>query len=252
MILEISGLAFGYGSDDTISDLGFSAGPGDLVSVLGPNGVGKTTLLKCINAIHRPKRGSVLVDGRSVLDMGAKETARNVGYVPQRSHTSGSTVFESVMIGRKPRIDVDIGDADLSLVGRVIDLLGLSDIAQKPVNAISGGEYQLVQIARALVQQPRVVLLDEPTSNLDLKNQYAVLRTLTNIIRANDMCAVMTNHDLNQALRYSNRFILMKAGRIFAAGGKEVITSENIREVYGIDVTVAEVEGTQVVVPKEI
>ena len=250
MMLEVDGVGFGYGhGDDVLQGIGFSAGPGQIVSVLGPNGVGKTTLLKCIDAIYRPRRGAVTVDGKSVLDMRRGEVARIISYVPQRAHVSGSTVFESVLIGRKPHMGVDVSDIDLKIVARTLEVLGIDGISQKPVNEISGGEYQLVQIARALAQQPKVLLLDEPTSSLDVRNQYRVLDTISHIIRENGMCAVMTNHDLNQALRFSERFVLMRNGQIFAAGGREVITPENIHSVYGIDAEVAEIAGRPVVVP---
>ena len=251
MILDVSGVGFGYRGQEVLSDVTFSVSEGETVSVLGPNGVGKTTLLKCIDSILRPDSGSVTVDGRDVCSMGRSEIAKVIGYVPQRAHVSGSTVFESVMIGRKPHIGIDIPERDLRLVGRVLEVMGLSGISGKPVNGISGGEYQLVQIARALVQQPRVILMDEPTSSLDLRNQYRVLDAVTHIVRENGMCAVMTNHDLNQALRFSDRFVLMRGGRVFASGGREVITSENIRLVYGMDAEVTEIGGRPVVVPLE-
>lgn len=251
-MLKISDIVFSYDSDNTLDGVCFEASEGDIVSILGPNGVGKTTLLKCINRIHTPSSGTVLVGDEDIAAMSRMDIAKNIGYVPQRAHVSGSTVFESVLIGRKPHISFDVTDKDIKLTSRVIDMLELSKISEKKVDQISGGEYQLVQIARAVVQQPKVLLLDEPTSSLDIKNQYEVLHRLAHIVRDNGMCAVMTNHDLNLALRFSNRFILMKNGKIFVSGGSEVITPENIREVYGIEVSVGEVNGYKVVVPNEM
>lgn len=250
MILEVDGVEFGYDSVATISGIRFSAGAGDMVSVIGPNGVGKTTLLKCINRVHRMDAGTVLVDGSDVHDMARKEMAKRIGYVPQRAHVSGSTVFESVLLGRKPHIDWDISEKDLRLVGRIIRIMGLEPIAGKRVDAISGGEYQMVQIARALAQQPRVMLLDEPTSNLDLCNQHRIMATVSSVVRENGMCAVMTNHDLNLAIRYCDRFIMMKDGKVFAAGGKEVITPENILQVYGMEAYVEVYRGIPLVIPR--
>ena len=253
MRLSISDIEFDYGEGrDVLSGITFEADKGDIVSILGPNGAGKTTLLKCINHIHSPRSGTVLVDDFDIKDSSRNEIARSIGYVPQRAHVSGNTVFESILIGRRPHITWDVKDNDIRLVGRIIEIMELTPIADKPVNQISGGEYQMVQIARAVAQQPKVMLLDEPTSNLDIKNQYEVMHRLFHIIKENGICAVMTNHDLNLALRFSNRFILMKDGKIFAAGGKEIITTENIRQVYGIDVTVGEVNGYRVVVPNEL
>ena len=253
MRLCISDINFEYnGTESTLSDISFVADKGDIISILGPNGAGKTTLLKCINRIHPPRSGVVLVDDEDLKEHTRDEIAKTVGYVPQRAHLSGSTVFESILIGRKPHIKWDVTNRDLKLVGRIIDIMELDAISDKPVDQISGGEYQMVQIARAVAQEPKVMLLDEPTSNLDIKNQYEVMHRLFHIIRTNDICAVMTNHDLNIALRFSNRFILMSEGKIFAAGGPEIITSENIRHVYGIDVTVGEVNGYKVIVPNEL
>lgn len=250
MKLEVAGMSFGYTSDDVLSDVTFSAEQGDVVSIIGPNGVGKTTLLKCINRIHQPKGGVVMVDGEDILGMNPNDVAKTVGYVPQRAHVSGSTVFESVLLGRKPHMGVDVSERDLRLTGRIIEIMGLTDSSRKLVNEISGGEYQLVQIARALAQQPKVLIMDEPTSNLDLSNQGRVMKAVSGIVRDNGMCAVMVNHDINLALRYSNRFIMMSGGRIFAAGGKEIITPENIRAVYEIDADVCEFNGKSIVIPK--
>jgi len=250
MILELAGLAFGYGAADTISNITFRADPGEIVSILGPNGVGKTTLLKCINRIQHLRDGTVAVNGDNLADLEPRAVAQRVGYVPQRMHLSESTVFESVLIGRRPRLEGSLNQADLRIAGHAVTLLGLEPLAAKRVDEISGGEYQLVQIARALAQHPRVILLDEPTSNLDLSNQHRVMETLTHIVRENGICAVMTNHDLNLAIRYSDRFILMSKGRIFAAGGREVITPENIEAVYGTKVYVGAVNGIPVVVPQ--
>jgi len=250
MILKVDGVEFGYGSDATISDIEFEAEKGDMVSIIGPNGVGKTTLLKCLNRVHGLAAGTVLVNGADIMGMTRREMTKRFGYVPQRAHVSGSTVFESILLGRRPYIEWDVTEKDLRLTGTVIRMMGLEPISEKHVDSISGGEYQLVQIARAIVQQPRVMLLDEPTSNLDICNQHRIMNTVFNIVRENGMCAVMTNHDLNLAVRYCNRFILMRGGRIHAAGGQEVITPKNIRDVYGMDAYVEEFKGIPMVIPK--
>jgi iron complex transport system ATP-binding protein len=169
--------------------------------------------------------------------------------VAQISETAKTTVFDSVLLGRKPHFEWDITERDIRLAGRVLHLLGLDELALKYVDEISGGEYQLVQIARVLVQQPKVILLDEPTSNLDLSNQHMIMHLIRNIVKKNHMAAIMVIHDLNLAIRHSDKFILMKQGMVFAAGGHEVITPDNIKAVYNIDAYVESVRGIPVVIP---
>jgi iron complex transport system ATP-binding protein len=206
-------------------------------------------LIKCIDKVLKPEAGSVSIEGLDLHRMSKKEIAKNVGYVAQRSETSKTTVFDSVLLGRKPHFDWNATEKDVRLVGRVIHLLGLDGLALKYVDEISGGEYQLVQIARVLVQQPKVILLDEPTSSLDLSNQHMIMHLIRNIVKKNHMAAIMIIHDLNLAIRHSDKFVLMKEGRIYAVGGHEVITPENIKEVYNIDAYVESVRGIPVVIP---
>jgi iron complex transport system ATP-binding protein len=181
--------------------------------------------------------------------MNKKDIAKNIGYVAQKSETSRTTVFDSVLLGRKPHFEWDITEKDIRLAGRVLHLLGLDELALKYVDEISGGEYQLVQIARVLVQQPKVILLDEPTSSLDLANQHMIMHLIRNIVKKNHMAAIMVIHDLNLAIRHSDKFILMKNGRVYSAGGHEIITPESIKAVYNIDAYVESVRGIPVVIP---
>jgi len=160
----------------------FSLEADEVVSILGPNGVGKTTLIKCIDKVLKPDSGSVFVEEANLHDMSKKDIAKNVGYVAQRTETSRTTVFDSVLLGRKPHFEWNVTQKDIRLAGRVLHLLGLDGLALKYVDEISGGEYQLVQIARVLVQQPKVILLDEPTSSLDLSNQHMIMHLIRNIV----------------------------------------------------------------------
>ena len=158
-------------------------------------------------------------------------------------------MFDSVLLGRKPHFEWDITEKDIRLAGRVLHLLGLDELALKYVDEISGGEYQLVQIARVLVQQPKVILLDEPTSSLDLYNQHLIMHLIRNIVKKNHMAAIMIIHNLNLAIRHSDKFILMKDGRVYSAGGHEIITPENIKAVYNIEAYVESVRGIPIVIP---
>ncbi|MBN1109689.1 MAG: ABC transporter ATP-binding protein [Methanomassiliicoccales archaeon] len=249
MMMNVDGVEFRYGSLKILDKVGFSLDRSEILTILGPNGVGKTTLLKCLNRILRTMAGTVLVEEEDLLTMSRLEVAKKVGYVPQRGDVSRITVFDSVLLGRKPYIRWDITSKDVEMANGVIERLGLGHLALRYVNEISGGEYQKVQIARALVQEPQVLLLDEPTSNLDLSNQHRIMCAVTDIVKKNRLCAVLTMHDLNLSLRFSDRFIMMKGGMVFAAGGHEIITPENIEAVYDIPVIVEKVLGRPMVVP---
>jgi len=251
MIFDVKEVEFGYQRASTIKDISFSVNKGDVLTILGPNGVGKSTLLKCLNRVLNHRNGTIMLDDTPVESYSRRELAKKIGYVPQRGIISGMTVFDSILLGRKPHIRWDASERDIKITGKVIDLLGLENLSLRNVNEISGGEYQMVQIARALVQGPKVIILDEPTSNLDLKNQHVIMSIIQKIVKINDMAAIMAVHDLNQAIRYSNKFVLMKNGEFIATGGKEIITPEIIKEVYEIEVIVEEVKGTPMVLPLE-
>lgn len=249
MFFEVNGITFSYKNKRILDKVSFSVNADEVVSILGPNGVGKTTLIKCIDKVLKPDGGSVLIEGMDLHQMSKKNIAKNIGYVAQRSETSKTTVFDSVLLGRKPHFEWTATEKDTRLAGRVLHLLGLDALALKYVDEISGGEYQLVQIARVLVQQPKVVLLDEPTSSLDLSNQHMIMHLIRNIVKKNHMAAVMIIHDLNLAIRHSDKFILMKKGMIYSVGGHEIITPHNVKAVYNIDAFVENVRGIPVVIP---
>jgi len=249
MFFEVNGINFAYRSKSVLNNVSFTVNTDDLVSVLGPNGVGKTTLIKCINKVLTPKTGSVLIEGSDLHGISKKDISKYIGYVAQKSETSKTTVFDSVLLGRKPHFEWDVTEKDIRLAGRVLRLLSLDGLALKYIDEISGGEYQLVQIARVLVQQPKVILLDEPTSSLDLSNQHMIMHLIRNIVKKNHMAAVMIIHDLNLAIRHSDKFIMMKEGNVYSAGSHEIITPENIKAVYNIEAYVESVRGIPVVIP---
>ncbi|THB67572.1 MAG: ABC transporter ATP-binding protein [Desulfovibrio sp.] len=249
MILDVQGLGFSYNSHPVLDGVTFQVKPGELTAILGPNGVGKTTLLKCINAIHSPSGGAVLVEGRNVLRMRPKDIALNIGYVAQRSETARFTVFDAVLMGRKPRITWRVSNEDLKITESALRRLGLDKLALRFIDQLSGGELQKVAVARALVQEPRLLLLDEPTSSLDLKNQMDILRMIRRVVDEHRIGAVMTMHDLNTALRFAHRFLFLRQGKIHAAGRVSSVTPDMVHEVYGLPVEVCTVQGHPVVVP---
>lgn len=248
-ILDVNDVQFSYGEKRVLEEITFTAEKNTILSILGPNGVGKTTLLKCICGLHRPEMGSIEVDGIDILKLNAREMAKNIAYVPQKSAATRTTVFDSVLIGRRPHIDWTTTEEDMEIAWRSMESLGLQDKSLEYVDEISGGEFQKVQIARAITQEPKILILDEPSNNLDIANQHVTMRMVEHVVRQHGLCTVMTMHDINLATYYSDRFMFVKNGRIVAYGGSEVITPETIRDVYGIGVDVIQHKGQAIVVP---
>jgi iron complex transport system ATP-binding protein len=244
-------MRFGYDHREVLRDVGFRVAGGEVCSVLGNNGAGKSTLLKCLLGILRPQAGSVELDGRDAARLSRREVARHMAYVAQQSEARERlTVFDTVLMGRRPHISWGVTERDLDVVQEIMGALDLDRLAMRHTDELSGGEAQKVAIARALAQEPRVLLLDEPTSNLDLRNQLEVLRTVRRAAEDRGIAALMAIHDINLALRFSDRFLLLKDGAILACGGPEVITQETIEETYGVRVSIEGANGGRMVVPR--
>lgn len=235
MMLKVSGLRFTYNSHPVLENLEFELPRGQTLGILGVNGAGKSTLLKCLNRILKPQGGAILVDGRDVSRLAPDQIARRVGYVPQRHERAGLSVFDAVLLGRKPHIAWKATENDLAIVERVILALRLEKLALRPLDTLSGGEVQKVLIARALAQEPRVMLLDEPTSNLDLRNQLEVMQLITHAAQRHDIASVVAIHDVNLAMRHLDHLLLLKDHGVHAIASPEEISLEMIREVYGIE-----------------
>jgi len=249
MILSISDVEFTYGSTRILSGVNFQLDGGELLAILGPNGVGKTTLLKCINAIHRPSAGAVMVEGRDILTMPPHEVALGVGYVAQQSEAARMTVFDAVLMGRKPHIRWRPTENDLKIVDSAIRRLNLGKLTLRHIDCLSGGELQKVAIARAMVQEPKLMLLDEPTSSLDLKSQVDILTMLRRVVDEHRISAIMTMHDLNTALRYADKVLFLKDGRIHSTGPACDVTADVVEEVYDLPVHIHTVHGHPMIVP---
>jgi iron complex transport system ATP-binding protein len=249
MILQVQGIKFHYPGHPVLEEASFSVEKGELLAVLGTNGTGKTTLLKCINRILRPASGAMWIRGEPVAALSRNALAQRIGYVEQQRSGSRATVFNAVLLGRKPYIRWDITQRDMAIASQALETLGLSGYALRFLDELSGGELQKVIIARALAQEPELLLMDEPTSSLDLKNQLDVLDLIRRITRERGIAAVVAMHDLNLALRYADRFLLLKDKTIFAAGGPEVMTPETIESVYSVPVVIASHGAHQVVIP---
>lgn len=249
MILAVDGVEFAYRSDPVLAEVRFDVAPGEFLAVLGNNGAGKSTLLKCLNRILKPHDGSVFVDARDVRQLTRVQVAQQLGYVAQRTESSRMTVFDAVLLGRKPYIKWEASRHDHEVAERVMSRLGLEELSLRYLDEISGGELQKTAIARALAQEPRVLLLDEPTSSLDLRNQMDVLDTVKRVTTDERVAVVAVMHDLNLALRYADAFLMLSGGTVFAGGGPEVVTPENVGAVYGVPVSVTRVNDVPVVVP---
>lgn len=249
MSLKVEGLSFSYPRKEVLKEIGFSIEPGDYLAILGTNGAGKSTLLKCLNKILKPSGGRVLINDQDINLLKRRELAKNIAYVPQNHDSSRKTVFDTVLLGRKPYIQWDASEEDLDKVYAILDMLKLKDSALTYADELSGGQLQKVIIARALAQEPRILLMDEPTSNLDLKNQMEVLGLVKEVIQEQNLSAVVTMHDLNLALRFANKFLLLKEGELYAFGDASVLNPESIKDVYGADVLMEKVQGIPVVVP---
>lgn len=249
-MLEVRDMRFGYTSERRIlNGVSFESGAGEVVAVLGNNGEGKSTLIKCMDRILTPETGAVFVDGEDLLTLPRREHARRAAYVPQTPPKGSLTVYDAVLLGRRPYITWDATEHDRAVVDEALALLRLTDFALRRVDELSGGEQQKVAIARALAQEPRLLLLDEPTSSLDPRNQHETMRLVRTIAREKGLAAVCILHDLNLAIRYCDRFLFLRGGEVFACGGREVMNAENIEEVYGMHVHIEEYMGIPVVIP---
>lgn len=243
--VEFKNMVFGYDSKEILKgiDLVFE-GPG-LVCILGPNGVGKTTLVKCINKLLKPISGNVEINGVDVASMSLLDVARILAFVPNSSSSVFSmSVAEAILMGRHPLAGWTTSHRDIEMVDAAISLLGLQEFAARDIRQLSAGQTQRVLIARGLVQEPDILILDEPTSNLDVKYQMDVMRFLKSYAKKKGILVIMVCHDLNITAAYADRVILMSGGKVFADGSaKEVLTRENIKTVYDVESEVNEYDG---------
>lgn len=237
--ITIEGLIFSYGKTKILDGIDLAVAGREVLSLVGPNGCGKTTLIKCISGILRP-RGRVFLGERAVASMTRREVARYIGYVPQ-STTSvlTTTVFDAVLMGRRPRMGWTVSDEDLDRVVEVMKLLHVEEFALRDFLELSGGQKQRVLIARALAQEPEVLLMDEPTSNLDIRHQLEVMETLRSLVKRTGVSAILAIHDLNLAARYSDTLVMLKDGKVHARGDPfALLTEENIRTIFGVEAAV--------------
>ena len=249
--LQAKDIIFGYDSNPILENVSFEIAPSRLVTIVGPNGSGKSTLIKCIDRIVSPQGGSILIDRKDVTKMSRMDVARYLSYVPQSSvRIFPTNVFDTILMGRRPHIGWLGSEGDEEKVWDVLRLLNIERLAMSNFNELSGGQQQKVLIARALVQEAEVMLLDEPTSNLDIWHQLDVMNIIRDVVKKREITAIMALHDLNLASTYSDRIIMMKRGRIVAAGDPtSVITAENIASVYRVEAAVRNLSDRPMIMP---
>ncbi|HNX68958.1 MAG TPA: ABC transporter ATP-binding protein [Candidatus Omnitrophota bacterium] len=235
-MLQAKGLTCGYGSKVVLEDVDFSVEPGAFLGILGPNGSGKTTLLKALTRLLEPKRGEVLFGGKNIWDISLREFAREFAAVSQSVSAVPVTVEEYVALGRTPHYrDFQFleGRKDFEIVAEAMRVTGVEVLADRLMTQLSGGERQLAAIARALAQEPRWLVLDEPTAHLDIAHQIRILDLLKRLNHEKKITIVIVHHDLNLVSEYCDRILLISEGKIFKGGSpEEVLTYANIEAVY--------------------
>jgi len=236
--LSVNELNFSWGTNHVLKDISFSVGKNEIVSLLGTNGAGKSTLIKCLNRILSPQSGQIEIKDYDITNIDLIELSKLMSYVPQSVRASFSMdVFDVVLLGRRPHITWRISPEDREKVSETIRYLGLEDFSFRKFDEISGGERQRVIIAKAVAQDPDLYLFDEPTSDLDLKNQIQIMKKIKDLVSVNnsEKSALIAIHDINIAARFSDKIILLYEGRIKAYGTpEEVLTQQNIAEVFGV------------------
>ncbi len=245
-ILRVEHGSFAYRNGPQIlKDINFEVKPGEILAVLGPNGAGKTTLLRCMMDMLRWSSGKSLLDGEDIHSMPARRLWSRMAYVPQaKSAASSYTAFQTVLLGRSSRIGTFSApsDRDMEITERVMKQLGIMDLADKQCYAVSGGELQMVLIARAMASEPEVLVLDEPESNLDFKNQLVVLDTISSLASDGVACVFNTHYPAHALQRAGKSLILAKGGDCTFGSTPEVVTEDNIRKAFGVNAVIGEIE----------
>lgn len=238
MLLRVLGVSFSYGEAPVLEEAHLAVESGQIVGIIGPNGAGKTTLLRLVSGYLKPRMGRLVLDEEELERLTSRGLARKVAVVPQDIPSEFEfTVADIVRMGRNPYLGLlqPLSAEDESIVGSALERTGLAALRDRPFTRLSGGERQRVLVARAIAQQPKLLLMDEPTAHLDLNFQLVTMK----LVRSLGVAALMVMHDINLAAAFCDRLVMMKGGRIVAAGSvDELVTAERIRDVFGIEATV--------------
>jgi iron complex transport system ATP-binding protein len=242
--VDITNLRFLYRETPVFTDLSFAVHAGDFFIIIGPNGSGKTTLLKTIAGILSHKAGQINIMGRSIMDYSRKELSSKIAFVPQTIPDDFPfTVTELVLMGRAPYLGMlgVEGEKDYEIAGQAIEFTGVDHLAHRKITELSGGERQRVFIARAICQDPQIMLLDEPTASLDLAHQVRIMGLMKKLKQERGITVVMVSHDINLAAMYGDRLLLIKNGRIVSLGSpEEVLTVETLEKAYECNLLIDE------------
>jgi iron complex transport system ATP-binding protein len=242
LILRLDNVSLGYSKRTVLHNISLEAKPGEMLGIIGPNGSGKSTLIKGITRLLQPNSGKIFLDGKDIASIRRQKLAQLVAVVPQNPTLPELfTALEVVLMGRTPHLGLlrYEGEKDLITVQKAMEATRTLDFAERRIGELSGGERQRLTIARALAQEPKIILMDEPTANLDINYQIETLDLARQLCREQDLIVVVTLHDLNLASQYCDRLVMLSDGKVYCQGiPKAVLNAETIKEVYGAKVYV--------------
>ena len=249
-MLEIKNITFRYyrRAPLILDNINLTLEKGEIGILLGKNGSGKTTLFKNILGIEKPESGSISYDGKDLLRLSRRERAGYIAYVPQDIQFGDLTVYDTVLMGRMAYFGLRAGKEDEKITEEVLNDMGLTELASRNANELSGGERQKIAIARALVQEPKLLIFDEPTGNLDIANEQLILKEAKKVANEKGIGILTSLHDLNQALDLGTKFFFIKEGKIVYSGGPEIVTKEVIKEIFNADVEIIEHDGRSIII----
>ena len=241
-VIDIQGLGFAYGEAEVLHDITMAIGSREVFAIVGPNAAGKTTLLHCVERLLTPRTGTIFIEGHNLKTLSARDVSRHAASVPQ-SHTPAFpyTVQDIVLMGRNPHLGTasQPGPHDMEVAQQAMEELDIQAISLRPYTQLSGGQLQLVLLARALAQEAQVLLLDEPTAHLDFRNRHLVLSTIRDLAVRRGLTVIMTVHDPNDAMQYADRVGLVSDGGLIALGTpQDVLTAGNLERLYGMPIEV--------------
>ena len=248
-MLSVENLTFRYSKQGSpvLNGVNLELKQGEIGILLGKNGSGKTTCFKNILGILSPSSGSIRFDGEDLLKMPRRERARRIAYVPQHIHFGDLSVMDSVLMGRISYFGMKAGREDYEAVERILEDMQLLSFASRSAEALSGGEKQKIAIARAMAQEPKLMVFDEPTGNLDIANERLIMEEAKKLAKEKNISILSSLHDLNQALYFGDKFFFLKNGAVKYSGGKEIVTEEVIKDIFDIDVRIVTIDNQKVI-----